>query len=128
VIVEHLDFEDCIKKYDTKDTLFFIDPPYYGNGTEHYYCSDFKLEDHKRLLQLLKNIRGKFVLTTYYNDLYVHELKDFNCVTIETSISVSVKISQQRTHGLEYIYMNFEPEQDNKIFNHTLVDFESLNK
>ena len=27
-IVEDLDFIDCIKKYDSKDTVFFLDPPW----------------------------------------------------------------------------------------------------
>ena len=30
VVVENLDFEKCIKKYDKEDTLFYMDPPYYS--------------------------------------------------------------------------------------------------
>ena len=85
----------------------------------------FKFEDHKRLLQLLKSINGKFVLTTYYNELYDKELKNFHCITIETSISAVVKRSEQRRKGLEYVYMNFEPKQNNQILDQTqtLIDF-----
>jgi DNA adenine methylase len=120
VTIEQLDFEKCIQKYDTPNTLFFIDPPYLG--TEYYYTTDFTIDDHKRLLQLLKNIKGKFVLTTYYNELYEHELKDFYCVTIETKIFTSIKQSEQRRNGLEYVYMNFEP------YSGFFIEYERVNR
>ena len=86
VQIECLDFEKLIKKYDSENALFYIDPPYVG--AEHYYDTDtnkFRLEDHKRLAKLLKNIKGKFVLSYYENKLVRELYKDFKIITKQTS-------------------------------------------
>jgi len=74
VQIECLDFEAAIKKYDSKKTLFYLDPPYYG--VESYYKHagvDFKKEDHQRLATLLRMIKGKFVLS-YYDHPIIRKL------------------------------------------------------
>lgn len=79
VVIENKDFEELIKLYDRKDTFFYLDPPYYG--TEAYYDWEdlplFTPEDHIRLNDILKNVKGKFLLS--YNDSdFIRELyKDF---------------------------------------------------
>lgn len=63
-IVENQDFEPLIKHYDSKETFFYLDPPYYQ--TEHFYSSGFGWSDHVRLSEILLNIDGLFLLS--YND------------------------------------------------------------
>lgn len=71
VVIENRDFDKLIQSYDRSSTLFYLDPPYYK--TERYYQGGFKTEDHKRLREALRNIRGKFILS--YNDcLEIREL------------------------------------------------------
>lgn len=61
--VHNMDFQEVIEKYDSPRTLFYTDPPYYD--TENYYMHEFLKEDHLRLADCLKNIRGKFALSYY---------------------------------------------------------------
>ena len=63
---ECLDFETHINKYDSKETLFYLDPPYY-NTENMYYRGDehFGRQGHQRLSDVLKNIEGKFILSYY---------------------------------------------------------------
>jgi len=62
--VEGEDFEKLIKKYDSKKTYFYCDPPYFR--TEHYYSNhDFGLNDHERLANILKDMEGRFSLSYY---------------------------------------------------------------
>ena len=84
-IIENLDFERCIKKYDKEETLFYLDPPYFN--TEDYYKNvEFNAEDHKRLRDVLKNIKGKFLLSyndreeirELYKDFYINEISRHN--------------------------------------------------
>ncbi|PAF48341.1 hypothetical protein BKH43_07935 [Helicobacter sp. 13S00401-1] len=66
VTIENMDFKALIPKYDTTTTFFYADPPYVG--TENYYKTktSFTKEEHIALANLLKNIKGKFLLS--YND------------------------------------------------------------
>lgn len=64
VVVENQDFETLIKHYDRPDAFFYADPPYFS--TEDMYEVGFGWDDHVRLRDTLKNIKGKFLLS--YND------------------------------------------------------------
>lgn len=62
VMIENLDFEECIKRYDREHTFFYLDPPYFG--VEDYYGDDlFSRADFERLANVLKSIKGKFMLS-----------------------------------------------------------------
>ena len=62
VVIEQLDFEDFIRRYDREHSLFYIDPPYYG--TEGYYGKElFCRADFQRLADCLKGISGRFLLS-----------------------------------------------------------------
>lgn len=76
VVIENQDFGTLITHYDRPDSLFYCDPPYYS--TEDMYAVEFSREDHVRLYQTLKDIKGKFLLS--YNDCpEIRELyQDYN--------------------------------------------------
>jgi DNA adenine methylase len=75
VIIECDDFERVIKRWDSEDTFFLLDPPYYD--VESYY-EGFSKEDHERLLKLLKEVKGKWLLCGHVNELYDRELEGYN--------------------------------------------------
>lgn len=105
---ENLDFEDVIKKYDNEKTFHYIDAPYYT--TEHYYSNnDFGLDDHKRLADTLKSIKGKFAMSYYYfnqleewfpKDEYKWESKLFKK-------AAAAKSGKKQTDGEELLIMNY---------------------
>ena len=71
VIIENKSYEKIIKSYDSADTLFYLDPPYYK--AERHYDSQFTEENYKEVARILKEIRGRFILS-YNNDPYIKEL------------------------------------------------------
>lgn len=64
VVVENQDFQTLIRHYDRPDAFFYADPPYYS--TEDMYDVGFGWDDHIRLRNTLKDIKGRFLLS--YND------------------------------------------------------------
>jgi DNA adenine methylase len=62
VVIECLDFEVFLRRYDRPETLFYLDPPYYG--TEGYYGPGlFGRDDFERLARALGQLRGRFLLS-----------------------------------------------------------------
>ncbi len=60
VVIECLPFADFIGRYDREETLFYLDPPYYGCEGD---CGPlFAREDFERLAAQLREFRGRFVL------------------------------------------------------------------
>lgn len=95
VCIENLSFEKLIKEYDRAETLFYLDPPYMG--TEDYYKNTlgFGKKEHELLAEILKNIKGKFILS--YNDtpkvrgLY----KGFNFKEVSTQYTLNIKARRE---------------------------------
>lgn len=103
VVIENKDFETIINTHNKIDTLFFLDPPYYG--TEKYYSEVFSKEDHIRLFNTIKNTKSKFILT--YNDCdYVKELyKNFNIEDIRRNNNLN---TNKNTFYNELIITNYK--------------------
>jgi DNA adenine methylase len=61
-----------IRKFDMPETLFYLDPPYLHEtrATTGEYAHEMTYTQHRELLELLKGIKGKFLLSGYDNDLY----------------------------------------------------------
>lgn len=62
VDIERLPYADFISLYDTPDTLFYLDPPYYGNERD-YGDGVFGREDFATLRALLDKVKGRFILS-----------------------------------------------------------------
>lgn len=62
VIIECLDFEAFIRRYDSAGTLFYLDPPYWGCEGD-YGKHMFGRADFQRLSDQLRAIKGRFVLS-----------------------------------------------------------------
>ena len=112
VQIECLEYEKCIEKYDAKNTLFYLDPPYVG--VEHYYNLNdvyFGADDHIKLAEIIKKIDGKFVLSYYENKLIRKLYKDYRIIKKHTSKSSAgiIKTSKIRTRpkAVELLIMNY---------------------
>lgn len=62
VTIERLPFAEFIKRYDRPETLFFLDPPYWGNEDD-YGEGIFSRADFEALRNLLAGLKGRFVMT-----------------------------------------------------------------
>lgn len=104
VVIENEDFSTIIQRYDSKETFFYFDPPYYG--TERLYEVSFKKEEHKKLKELIETIEGKFLLS--YNECdYIKELyKEFRIETIERPNNLAFRMGTSKSYK-ELIIRNY---------------------
>jgi DNA adenine methylase len=65
VYLENLDYCDLIPKWDHKDTVFYVDPPYEGVEDFYYEANRDDGFDHEKLLSVLRSIQGSFCLSYY---------------------------------------------------------------
>jgi DNA adenine methylase len=108
--IENMDFQTVIEKYDSPETYFYTDPPYYIVGEGSYYSNhDFNREDHERLANTLKSIKGKFSLSYYDFDLlslwfpkdeYTWQMKKF-------AKAASASKGKTQNMGEELLIMNY---------------------
>lgn len=112
VQIECLDFEEVIRKYDSKATFFYLDPPYVD--VEHYYNAPgvrFSRKDHERLAEILKSINGKFLLSYYGHDLVKKLWKGYHIEKKNTVIHALGNTRDLKEHkrpkAIELLIMNF---------------------
>ena len=66
VQIECCDAIRVINSRDTKDTFFYLDPPYVGSFQGHY--DGYDQDDFDKLLALLAVIKGRFLLSSFRNE------------------------------------------------------------
>lgn len=112
VVVENQDFETLIKHYDRPDAFFYLDPPYFS--TEDMYEVEFGWDDHVRLRDTLKNIKGRFLLS--YND----------CNEIRELYNGFSMFDFSRTHSMAQRYEAGKEFKELLIGNYDLYEREKL--
>ncbi len=71
VYIDRRDFRVFIPSWDGEETVFFCDPPYYGDAGSQFW--PFSEQDHADLATLLHQVRGR-VMVTYYDHPEVRRL------------------------------------------------------
>lgn len=101
-LIEHLDWYQCIERYDRPHTLFYCDPPYWG--TEGYGV-DFPIGNYIRMAALARSIKGKMIISV--ND--IPEMRQaFNGLNIQSvDISYNLKVTGKATPRKELVICNF---------------------
>lgn len=106
VMIENRDFETLIKQYDHERAFFYCDPPYtvgYKYGVVRQEFEDERLRD------VLKNIKGRFLLS-YDDSPKIRELyKDYEIVEIErfNGLNKNKKWTSANTMYKELLIANY---------------------
>lgn len=93
VFIENRPYDQVIQRIDKPRTLFYIDPPYWGNEKD-YGAGLFARADFARLAGLLDAVKGKFILSL--NDVpgVRDTFANFKIEAVKTRYSISAKASQ----------------------------------
>ncbi len=120
VQIEQADFRIILDRYDTPETLFYLDPPYVlstrKGGKYEFELSD---KDHADLVSLLLNLKGRAMLSGYAHDLYAPleaagwERKDFKTTcyaagrTRASGLQGGGAVLEKQAR-VETVYMNYK--------------------
>lgn len=77
VVIENKDALELIPRYDSPNTLWYLDPPYNCRYTFRYRAD----VDQKAMLGAFKKVSGYVVLSGYENKLYADELASWHMET-----------------------------------------------
>lgn len=108
-VIENLDFAECIKRFDSPETFFFLDPPYILEtmSKDNHYKHILDTDRHIELVEILKTIKGKAILCGYDNNIY-NELK-WNVIKIDSPVFIkNGKYQKERIIKTECLYYNYD--------------------
>jgi DNA adenine methylase len=101
VVIKNNDWKTLISKYDSKDTFFYLDPPYSMAGDNNdYKNNDVSIEE---LYNVLKNIKGKFLLSYDHNADIKNKFKGFKIRLVKTQYETS----GDQINKKEYLISNY---------------------
>lgn len=102
VLIENLNYKKCILDYASKQTVFYLDPPYLD--TDNYaYNKHFTDDDHIELLRLIKNNPGYYVVSSYPNALYDKCTFWTNVIEWKTEVTLD---QTSRKSAIERLYIS----------------------
>ena len=93
VQIENDDALNVIKRYDSKDTFFYCDPPYphCSRGDKNAYKYEYTDYSHINLANILNKIKGKTAISGYRCDILDELYKDWNMHVAKTKKALSIK-------------------------------------
>ena len=109
VQVESLPYQQIIKRYDSGQTLFYFDPPYWGLP---YYNFNFTESDFSEFARLLRGLDGQFVLSLNDTPEVRKLFHGFHIAKVELAYSCA---RHNRKHQSELLITNFTPKRSNRF-------------
>ena len=98
---------EVIERYDSKETLFYCDPPYphESRGDSKAYAHEMTDDAHGRLAEVLRGCKGKVAVSSYNSPLNDKIFKGWRCIQASEKLCHSVKTMRQ-----EVLFVNYDPD------------------
>lgn len=87
VVIECLGWSEFVRRYDSPETLFYADPPYFGSEAD-YGSGVFARSDFAQLAIELEAIKGRFVLSLNDRPEVRETFQAFHIEAVETTYSI----------------------------------------
>ena len=104
VQIENAPAVEVIQRYDTVNTVFYVDPPYVhsARGDSAAYGYEMTDEDHESLAKVLNGVQGRVVLSGYRTSLYDRLYKSWKRIDAEERNCHSVRKPRQESAWLNF--------------------------
>ena len=112
VIIENLDWRECIDRYDRVTTVMYLDPPYPGNKC-NYAHNMRDWQAHWELSERLKSTKCKWILSSYDVPEIRKLYAGFNTISVQSFSGMRVrKHNTKRILNEEVLVTNFSPDAE----------------
>ncbi|MBN1966715.1 MAG: DNA adenine methylase [Anaerolineae bacterium] len=109
VIIENLDWRECIARYDRPGVVMYVDPPYPGNGV-NYVHNMRSWNDHWELAEILHKADCQWILSSYDNPEVREVFRDCTITAVQSSSGMRQKKHDTRRVVVdEVLITNFAP-------------------
>ncbi len=105
VQIECRDALKVIEANDTPESFFYVDPPYVGACQGHY--DGYTQEDFNALISLLSKIKGKFLLSSYRNEVLTQAVKLHGWYQVEIKVNSNPTGSDKSRVKVEVLTANY---------------------
>lgn len=113
VIIENLEWQECVDRYDRLGTVMYIDPPYPGNGA-NYFHNMRDWDSHQALADRLANAKCKWIVSSYDKPEIRQLFGESYFTSIQSSSGMSEKKNgSSRVLNREILITNYEPPSVN---------------
>lgn len=109
ILILNMNAIQVINNLDCPNCVFYLDPPYLPETrtAKKVYKYEMSLQQHIELLNVLENIKGKFILSGYESELY-NSWAGKNKYRVEKKeISNHAAKSDKKRRMVECLYMNY---------------------
>ncbi len=109
VVILDRDALDVIRQQDGPETLFYLDPPYLPRTrtAPDVYAHEMTADDHRQLLDAVKRVQGKVMLSGYPSPLYDETLTGWARHNFDLPNNSAGGRSKRRM--TECVWSNFAP-------------------
>ena len=107
VLIESRPALEIIQREDTTGTLFYLDPPYLPEtrATTDAYAYEMSAVDHRQLLDVLTQCKGKAMVSGYPSALYDEMLSGWNRHTFDLPNNAAG--GKEKARETEVLWCNF---------------------
>ena len=104
-----------IRLFDSKDTFFYLDPPY-PDTDQRGYVNGYTVEDFNNLTNALKEIKGKYLLSFELKDgMECKDLQGRYLHKIKMARNSKVLAGEGNTFSYEYLLCNYKNKTQDQL-------------
>ncbi len=99
VTIEHLRWQDFLRRYDRPGTLFYLDPPYF-NSEGDYGAGMFGRDEFAEMAAMLASLNGRFILSLNDHPEVRKIFASFSMEEVQTTYQVAGNGRAQKAQEL----------------------------
>ncbi|MCB9450159.1 MAG: DNA adenine methylase [Anaerolineaceae bacterium] len=108
IIIENLDWRECITRYDRPGVVMYIDPPYPGNGV-NYAHNIRDWAEHEAMADVLAGTQSRWILSSYDTEKIRELYQGYHIIPVE--IASGMRKTKQNTERViiqEVLITNYD--------------------